>query len=50
MKNIMYKTKIFTKNLKAKELNIIDALKSVTYTIDSLTRRCDNNMAVDTLI
>jgi len=50
MKNIMYKTKVFTKNLKAKELNIIDALLSLTYTIDSLTRLCDNNMAVDKLI
>jgi len=50
MKNVMYKTKVFTENLEAKELNIIDALMLLAYTIDSLTRMSDNNMAVDNLI
>ena len=50
MKNVMYKTKIFTENLEATELNIIDALMLLTHTIDSLTRMSDNNMALHNLI
>jgi len=45
MKNVMYKTKIFSENLEATELNIIDALMLPTHTIDILTRMRENNMA-----
>jgi len=50
MKNVMYKTKIFTENLEASELNIIYTLMLLTYTMDSFTKMSDNNMALHNLI
>jgi hypothetical protein len=50
MKNIMYKTKILTEKLEATELNILDALMLIDYSISSLNEMNSDDTATNNLV
>jgi len=50
MKNIMYKTKILTEKLEATELNIVDALMLIDYSITSINGMNSDDTSINNLV
>ncbi|CAI6362390.1 unnamed protein product [Macrosiphum euphorbiae] len=50
MKNLMYKTKILTEKLEATELNILDALMLIDYSLSSLNEMNSDDTAMNNLV